>query len=290
MESQDFGGLAAVLDGEAGDPAPIVLLHGLTFDRAMWRPALDELRQTCPERRVLALDLPGHGGSPARPRYSIDSVATAVHEAAGQAGLSSPVLVGHSIAAVIATAYAARYQVSGVVNVDQWLWMEPAAAFAQSVAGEIRGGGFAGTWGTVEASMHLDMLPARAQELLRANRHVRQDLVAGYWRTLFDTPTAELADDMAATLAAVRDAGIPYLFIAGHDVEPGYRDWLRQSLPGAHVEVWPGSGHFPHLAHPGRFADRLAATANWNGMAHWSGTATGEGTPAGTGTERGGAA
>jgi pimeloyl-ACP methyl ester carboxylesterase len=36
---------------------------------------------------------------------------------------------------------------------------------------------------------------------------------------------------------------------------------IRNALPHAVVEVWAGSGHFPHLAHPARFAERLAATA-----------------------------
>jgi pimeloyl-ACP methyl ester carboxylesterase len=32
-------------------------------------------------------------------------------------------------------------------------------------------------------------------------------------------------------------------------------------MPGTRTEVWPHSGHFPHLAHPHRFAQLLAATA-----------------------------
>jgi pimeloyl-ACP methyl ester carboxylesterase len=261
MESRDLGGLAAVLEGGTGGGAPLVLLHGLTFDQAMWRPVLAELRGTGAEVRVLTLDLPGHGGSPPWPRYGIDSVAAAVHEAVAEAGLPAPVIVGHSMAAVIATAYAARYPAAGVVDVDQPLWMEPAAAVARSLEGEIRGGGFAAAWGRVEAGMHMELLPAGARELLRAHRHPRQDLVAGYWRELFDTPAPELAGHLAAALGAVRDKGIPYLFIAGHEVDPEYRRWLDRALPDARTEVWPDSGHFPHLAHPGRFAERLAAIA-----------------------------
>lgn len=63
------------------------------------------------------------------------------------------------------------------------------------------------------------------------------------------------------SIAAVRAADIPYLFIAGHEVDPGYSAWLNQMLPRASIAVWPGSGHFPHLAHLGRFAQSLAATA-----------------------------
>ena len=35
----------------------------------------------------------------------------------------------------------------------------------------------------------------------------------------------------------------------------------EDAAPHATVEVWADSGHFPHIAHPARFAERLAATA-----------------------------
>lgn len=135
MEERDFAGLAGILDGGGDDGrAPLVLLHGLTFDRGMWRPALDELRRVDPGRQVLALDLPGHGGSPAWPDYDIGSVAAAVREAVTAAGLRDPVVVGHSMAAMIATVYAARYPTRGIVNVDGWLQMEPYLALVKPMA------------------------------------------------------------------------------------------------------------------------------------------------------------
>ena len=68
---------------------------------------------------------------------------------------------------------------------------------------------------------------------------------------------------LARSLAAVRAARVPYLFIAGHELEPGYQDCLDRMLPQASVTIWPGSGDFPQLAHPRRFARCLAATAWW---------------------------
>jgi len=49
-------------------------------------------------------------------------------------------------------------------------------------------------------------------------------------------------------------------------VEPEYLKWLSKTLPQAAVTVWPGSGHFPHIACPGRFAECLAATAHPTGQ------------------------
>ena len=258
-----FARLAGDLNGDPDDRAPLILLHGLTFDRAMWRPALAELATIDPGRRVLAVDLPGHGRSPAWPSYDAEGVAEAVHRAALAAKLPAPVLVGHSVAAMIATVYAARYPARGVVNVDQWLQIEPIARLVQSQAGQIRGPGFPAIWEMFEASMHMELLPSAAQELLRSARYLGQDLITGYWRELLERPVAELASDVAAMLAGLRAAKVPYLFIAGHDVEPEYQDWLNHALPRARVTVWPGSGHFPHLAHPRRFAECLTATACW---------------------------
>ena len=59
-----YAGLAADEYGTAGDTPPIVLLHGISFDRTMWRPALVDLRAIDPDRRALAFALPGHGDLP----------------------------------------------------------------------------------------------------------------------------------------------------------------------------------------------------------------------------------
>lgn len=112
MAERDFADLAGVLDGDVDDRAPLVLLHGLTSTRAMRQPALTELHAITPARRVLALDLPGHGGSPAWPDYDIEGLAGSVYRATGAAGLRPPVVVGHFLGAVIATVYAVPMQPS----------------------------------------------------------------------------------------------------------------------------------------------------------------------------------
>jgi pimeloyl-ACP methyl ester carboxylesterase len=249
---------------DSGSPnrrPPIVLLHGLTFDRSLWNPALAELRRIDPGRRVLALDLPGHGESPGWPSYDIESVADGVHRAVEQAQLQSPVVVGHSISAVIATLYAARYPTRGVVNVDQSLQVAPFASLVRSLADKLRGPEFPAVWEKFAASMQIERLPESAQDLLRSTCQPRQELVLGYWRELLERPIDELVDLAAASLTAVRDAGVPYLVVAGNALESGYQQWLTEMLPQVKIAVWPGSGHFPHLAHPDRFAESLAATS-----------------------------
>jgi hypothetical protein len=50
-----------------------------------------------------------------------------------------------------------------------------------------------------------------------------------------------MVEQATATLRASR---VPYLHIAGDDLDPGYRQWLGVRLPAATVEVWPRTGHF----------------------------------------------
>jgi pimeloyl-ACP methyl ester carboxylesterase len=263
--TRTLAGLAADDYGHADDRTPLVLLHGLTFDRSMWRPALTELHRIDPGRRALALDLPGHGASPGWRSYDIQGLARGIHHAVQEAGLEAPIVVGHSIAAVIATAYAAEYPARGIINVDQSLQIAPFAGLLQSVASKLRGPEFPAVWQMFAASMHTDLLPASAQELVRSSSQPRQDLVLAYWREVLDQPARELAAVAAGLLDAVRFAGVPYHVVVGADLEPEYQAWLSKTLPQATVTTWPGSGHFPHLAHPDRFAQCLAATASPSG-------------------------
>ena len=72
---------------------------------------------------------------------------------------------------------------------------------------------------------------------------------------------SELTTRLREILAALAASDVPYLLIAGAELAPGICQRLSDALPRLKTEVWAGTGHFPHLAHPARFARRLAATA-----------------------------
>jgi pimeloyl-ACP methyl ester carboxylesterase len=258
-----FAGLGADLAGHADGRPPLVLLHGLSFDRTMWRPALIELERIDPGRQTLLLDLPGHGGSDASPSYGIEDVADSIHRAITEAGLSSPVVVGHSLAAIVATVYASRYTTSGVVNVDQSLRTQQFSEFLRSMAEPLHGPAFPAIWQGFLASMHIELLPAEAQELLRSTSTPRQDLVLGYWQEVLTRTPEELGAMAEAGQAILRSRAVPYLIVAGDDVVADYRDWLAERIPQAVVHVLSGSGHFPQLAQPSSFAGYLAETGHW---------------------------
>ena len=115
----------------------------------------------------------------------------------------------------------------------------------------------------MEQSFRTDLLPLPARHLVAHNSRPRQDLVVSYWDELLRQTPDQFDAMLAGSFAAVAASGVPYLLIVGAEPAPGISQRLSDALPRLKTEVWAGTGHFPHLAHPGRFAQRLAATTRW---------------------------
>ncbi len=83
-----------------GDPSrpAVVLIHGWgkTSDSAWW-PIISESSRT-----MLVVDLPGHGNSRLDERFALSLAADAVERAVDDAGITDPVLVGHSMGGPVA--------------------------------------------------------------------------------------------------------------------------------------------------------------------------------------------
>jgi pimeloyl-ACP methyl ester carboxylesterase len=259
---QLIAGLAADTVGVDDERAPLVLLHGLTFDRTMWQPALDDLARIDSGRRILNIDLPGHGESPPRDSYDGLSVVHAVHAAVTAAGLDTPVLVGHSASGVTATFYAGHYPTRGVINVDGAPDVAGLAPL-RAVAAHLDDRRFTALWQQLLHTMHVELLPSTAQELLRRTSTPDRELVVGYWQNFLQPTMTELTEGINEQFAVLRRAATPYTLVTGAPLSDTYLGWLRTALPNVRVENWFNSGHFPHLAHPHRFAQLLRQTARW---------------------------
>ncbi|GAA3552477.1 alpha/beta hydrolase [Microlunatus spumicola] len=247
-----LGDLVADLTGTDDGRPPVVLLHGLTFDRAMWAPVVEALGG----RRAVAVDLPGHGDSPPRASYAPAEVADVLHEAVTAAGLKAPVLVGHSIGAVLATAYAARHPARAVLNIDQPLLAGPFADLLRSVEPVLRGPGYLSVWTTLSDGMGTEELSPSQRALLRSTP--RQDLLLGYWKEVLETSPEELRRQRTDELTTLREQGTGYHHVSRAPLPPAYVRWLRSLLPSAGTTVLPGSGHFPQLARPASLVEILS--------------------------------
>lgn len=258
-----YNAIAGDVSGESDDGPALVFIHGLTFDRRTWVPAIEALRYRQPTRRILALDLPGHGESAAWPTYPMDKLVEAIHDSVVAAGLDAPVIVGHSLGAVVASVYATRHPTRGVVNVDQPLDVAPFMRMLQSLRAPLEGPGFPMVWSRIAESFHLERLSLADRRKIEQEGDPRQELVLGYWREALDTSPEIMAERVVEGIGHGRAQGRPYTVVAGELPEPTYSDWLARVFPEATIVVLAGSGHFPHIAHPEPFAAVLATTSTW---------------------------
>ena len=102
LEQVEIGGGRALRVGRAGpaDGIPSVLIHGFSGDLNSWLFNLEPLAAQGP---VIALDLPGHGGSTKEVgEASLDSLARDIGAALDALGVTRARLVGHSLGAAVA--------------------------------------------------------------------------------------------------------------------------------------------------------------------------------------------
>lgn len=258
-----LGDLAADEWGTPDGRPSLVLLHGLTFDRFMWHSCVVALQEIDPGRHVLAVDLPGHGETPAPASPHLGDLGRALACGFDTRALAAPVLVGHSASAVDATLYAADHAVRGVVNVDTALQVEGFATMLGQLA-ERYERDFVGMWRDVLLpSLRVAQLSETDQQLLAEHSTPTQQVLSAGWTDLLDRSPAALAQEVETGLAQVRRSSTPYVTVFGDEPPADYSGWLTARLPQARVEVWPNHTHFPHVADPVRFARLLAATSDW---------------------------
>jgi N-formylmaleamate deformylase len=88
-----------------GSKPPLVLLHGITDDGLCWTPVAEALAE---KYDVIMVDARGHGKSDAPENgYDYETMATEVADLIEGLGLENPVVLGHSMGAMIALVLAA---------------------------------------------------------------------------------------------------------------------------------------------------------------------------------------
>jgi pimeloyl-ACP methyl ester carboxylesterase len=170
-------------------------------------------------------------------------------------GFARPIVVGHSLGGVVASAVAAIGGASSVLNVDQPLRL---ASFKDglSMLEPMLNGDEAAFQGGIAAmfSMMDGELPASERARILAHGRADQAVVLGTWASVFTSTPEELDATVEALASAIT---VPYLSLHGIDPGSDYATWLTRLVPKAAVEVWAGLGHYPHLVDTDRFITRL---------------------------------
>jgi pimeloyl-ACP methyl ester carboxylesterase len=224
-----------------GDP-PMIFVHGLGCDRSYFAP---QVAHFAASHAVLAMDLCGHGDSsgpdPASRGYDVDSLARDVLAAAEQAGLRAPVLVGHSLGALIGLACAARAgAIRALVMVDPApITNERAKAYFRESVDAVRADED-GSWRT--AFVQRMLLPtdtARRGAIIAQFARGAPGIAAALMRAMgeFDG------------VGALSRATVPVLSIGSAHPANSAAD-LRRACPGITVGQTVGAGHFNQLEVP----------------------------------------
>jgi pimeloyl-ACP methyl ester carboxylesterase len=104
---------------DRGQGPPVILIHGLRGSAYDFEVSISD--GLARDHRVVAFDRPGSGYSDQLPvdRQSLSAEAAQLHGAALKLGLERPLLVGYSLGAAVAIAYADAYpeEVAGVVTI-----------------------------------------------------------------------------------------------------------------------------------------------------------------------------
>jgi pimeloyl-ACP methyl ester carboxylesterase len=223
-----------------GDPA-VMFIHGAFQDRSYFAAQAAHLSG---RRRVVTLDLRGHGESTVPTEVNVEDFADDVIAVADEAGLDSVVLCGHSMAGVVALkAAAARPELArGVVMLDGTvLFPEPVRQLGSaSLVPALASDGWRDALRGYFGSRILD--PQDPPEL-----HARVMAAVGqtrpeFARTLF---TSLFASDFADDLA---NAPCPLLYI--HAKAPTDLQRLLEIRPDAMIGQVVGSSHYLMLSVP----------------------------------------
>lgn len=225
-----------------GSGRPIVLLHGFGADLNSWRPLLQAGPVDAP---VLALDLPGHGGSGRTVPADLDAIASQVEAALAALDVGPLLLVGHSFGGAVAATVASR----GIADVRALALIAPAG-----LGPEING---AFLDGFVRARSEASLVPwlklLVADEALLSKPFVSATLAQSADSELRGVQAA-IADrffadgtqtfDIRKQLAGLR-IPVRVMFGAGDRIIPSSQAF---GLPGEiALHVFAATGHMPQL-------------------------------------------
>lgn len=227
---------------------PLVLIHGAGGTHRHWG---EEIR-ALPGRRVVALDLPGHGRSPGPAPGSIGGHARSVLAALDGLGLASAALAGSSMGGAIAMTLAleAPARVAGLVLVSTGARLRVSPALLQATADPAA---FARAADGLAEWLFGPLAPSSLR------RELVRNLLAQAPGVAHGDFTACNAFDVMSRLGEIRS---PTLVVCGAEdrlTPPRYAAFLHEGIPGARLEVVPGAGHLVPLEAPAEVARVIEA-------------------------------
>jgi pimeloyl-ACP methyl ester carboxylesterase len=252
-----------LVDRGEGHPA-IVFIHGFTCSLSDWKEQLPSLSASY---RCLAVDLPGHGASPAPAEISIEALAKAVNDTLDALQLKDVVLVGHSMGCRLASEAFSQQpgRVRGIVYVDGSILApcNPDLAVKQTME-KIARLGMDRILGQLYEDFFVGSTPAAVCDFVNARLPaIRMDFASRLWPEI-------VRWDAARSRAVLASLTVPALAIQSTFLDANFK---RASLPPGQTTPWldalselvkdltltvvPEIGYFPMLETPRQTNDAI---------------------------------
>jgi len=226
----------------SGDGPAVLCLHGVTGHGARYA----QLAQRLPGRRVVGIDLLGHGHSSWAPPWDLDAHLDGLIEAAAALGVDRASWIGHSFGGKLVAELVARNpeRVTAAVLLDPALYLEPGTVGprAEGLCADIS---FASPEAAIEARLTDGSLFSTPREVLEqeAADHLvqRED---GRWDWRFSRPAAIGAWSIMSRRGPGVPTSVPALVVFGSESwippvpTPRVATIRIATVPGGHSVLW----------------------------------------------------
>ena len=257
---------------QAGAGPVVMLVHGLAGTMDTWNAVVDQLATRF---TVVTIDLPGHGRSEPLPGdSSIGTYANALRDLLDALGHPTATVVGHSLGGGVALQFAYQYP-----QRCERLVLVSSGGLGAEVSAILRAASLPGVEHVLAVVAHRHLIAAgRTSGRLAATVGIRpKPGVLESARAFATLADGEIRHSFVRTLRGIVDHrgqrvsatdrlylmnDIPCLLIWGdHDriipVEHGRL--AHRAMAASQLAIFEGSGHFPHVDHPERFARTVHA-------------------------------
>jgi len=225
---------------ETGSGPTMVFIHGWCCNRTYFAPQYEHFSK---RQRVITVDLRGHGESDApEGEYSMPVFADDVAWMLGELGVTSAVVVGHSMGGSVVGALAARHPglVKGAIAVDSGIVSSPRfLGLLPPILEGLSSPDYVGAaWAMVEGMFEAEDTPPLRERILQEMTSAPQHVMLGSMRAN--------AGQTAETIGQIEQ---PMLLISAGRF-PTDLAALREFAPRLRYAQTVGSGHFNQLEVP----------------------------------------